>query len=103
RALSAAALPGAPPPRGGEFAPRPMAWAIVVGTIPAGLAGLFAKHWIETYLRTPVVIPAPPSFYGLLLLLGDQLGRKERTVSRVTLVGGLVVGCAQALALVPGT
>jgi len=94
---------GAPRSRDGEFAPRPMAWTILVGTVPAGLAGLLAKHWIETHLRTPVVIAATTFFYGLLLFLADRLGRKERTVGEVTLMDGVVVGCAQALALVPGT
>lgn len=103
RDLIAGTFSGAPRSRDGEFAPRPMAWAIVVGTIPAGLAGLLAKHWIETHLRTPALIAATTFFYGILLLLADQLGRKERTVDRVTLVDGLIVGCAQALALVPGT
>jgi undecaprenyl-diphosphatase len=94
---------GAPRSRDGEFAPRPMAWAILVGTIPAGIAGLLAKHWIETHLRNPGVIAATTFFYGILLFLADRFGRKVRTVGEVTLLDGLVVGCAQALALVPGT
>jgi undecaprenyl-diphosphatase len=103
RDLIAGVFTGAPRSRDGEFAPRPMAWAIVVGTLPAGLAGLLAKHWIETNLRTPSVIAATTFFYGILLFVADRLGRKERTLDPVTLMDGLVVGCAQALALVPGT
>jgi len=103
RDLIAGFFTGAPRSHDGEFAPRPMAWAILVGTVPAGIAGLLAKHWIETQLRTPVVIAATTFFYGILLFLADRFGRKNRTVDQVTLTDGLVVGCAQALALVPGT
>ena len=94
---------GAPRSRDGEFVPRTMAWAIVVGTIPAGIAGLLAKHWIEAHLRTPEVIAATTFFYGLLLFLADRLGRKVRGLDQGTVLDGLVLGCAQALALVPGT
>lgn len=94
---------GAPRSRDGEFAPRPMAWAIVIGTIPAGIAGLLAKHWIENYARNPLLIACTTLGYGLLLFAADRIGRKVRTIDQVTLMDGLLVGCAQALALVPGT
>jgi undecaprenyl-diphosphatase len=103
RDLIAGFLTGAPGSHDGDLAPRRTAWAILIGTIPAGLAGLLAKHWIETQLRTPVVIAATTFFYGILLFLADRLGRKNRLLDGVTLMDGLVVGCAQALALVPGT
>ncbi|MEO6196107.1 MAG: undecaprenyl-diphosphate phosphatase [Thermoanaerobaculia bacterium] len=94
---------GAPRSRDGAFAPRPMAWAIVVGTIPAGIVGLLAKHWIEDHLRTPEVIAGTTLFYAILLFVADRIGRKVRDLDQVTLLDGLVIGCAQALALVPGT
>jgi undecaprenyl-diphosphatase len=103
RDLIAGFFSGAPRSRDGEFAPRPMAWAILVGTIPAGIVGLLGKHWIETHLRNPWVIAATTLFYGLLLFLADRLGRKDRVLDHVTILDGLVIGCAQALALVPGT
>ena len=94
---------GAPRSRDGEFAPRPMAWAIVAGTIPAGLVGLLGKSWIETHLRNPEVIAMTTFAYGVLLFLADRFGRRVRALDQVTLLDGLVVGCAQALALIPGT
>jgi undecaprenyl-diphosphatase len=94
---------GAPRSRDGEFAPRPMTWAIVVGTIPAGLVGLLGKDWIETHLRNPEVIAMTTFAYGILLFLADRFGRRIRALDQVTLLDGLVVGCAQALALIPGT
>ncbi|HEX9943313.1 MAG TPA: undecaprenyl-diphosphate phosphatase [Thermoanaerobaculia bacterium] len=94
---------GAPRSRDGEFAPRRMAWAILLGTIPAGLAGLLIKPWVETYARNPLLIAGTTFFYGVLLFIADRVGRKERILGEVTWADALVVGCAQALALVPGT
>ena len=48
-----------------------------------------------------MVIAATTFFYGLLLFAADLVGRKNRALDGVTLMDGLVVGCAQALALVP--
>jgi len=94
---------GAPRSRDGDFAPRPMVWAIVVGTIPAGIVGLLAKHWIEAHLRTPEVIAGTTFLYAILLFVADRIGRRVRDIDQVTILDGLVIGCAQALALVPGT
>jgi undecaprenyl-diphosphatase len=96
-------LTNAPRSRDGEFIPRPLAWAIVIGTIPAGITGLLAKHWIETYARNPLLIAGTTLFYAILLFVADRVGRKERLLDQVTLTDGLIVGCAQALALIPGT
>lgn len=86
-----------------DFAPRPMAWSIALGTIPAGLVGLFCQDWIEEHLRTPYVVAATTLVYGILLYIADRIGRKERLIGQLGLADALVIGCAQALALVPGT
>jgi undecaprenyl-diphosphatase len=94
---------GAPRSRDDEFVPRTLAWAILVGTIPAGVAGLLGKHWIEAHLRSPWVIAGTTLFYGILLFLADRFGRKVRALDQVTIMDGVIIGCAQALALIPGT
>ncbi|HEV8579937.1 MAG TPA: undecaprenyl-diphosphate phosphatase [Thermoanaerobaculia bacterium] len=94
---------GQPRSSDGEFAPRRLAWAIAAGTIPAGLVGYFFKDWIETYARNPLLIAGTTFFYGLLLFWADRTGRQERTLSGIGWSDALVIGCAQALALVPGT
>src|SRR5512134_3983486 len=53
RDLIAGFLTGRPRSSDGDFAPRPLAWAIVVGTVPAGVVGYLFKDWIETYARNP--------------------------------------------------
>jgi undecaprenyl-diphosphatase len=80
----------------------PLAWAVVFGTIPAGVAGLLFRHDIETTLRSPFVIAFTTIGYGVLLFVADRMPgkRDERSIGWVDVV---VIGCAQALALVPGT
>lgn len=94
---------GRPRSGDGEFAPRPMAWNLVLGTIPAGLAGLLFHDWIATQARNPLLIAGTTLFYGLLLLAADRIGRQTRGVGDVIWRDALIIGIAQALALVPGT
>jgi undecaprenyl-diphosphatase len=94
---------GQPRSSDGEFAPRPMAWAIAIGTIPAGLVGYFCKDWIATYARNPLLIAGTTLVYGLLLFWVDRIGRKVRAVGEIGWTDAIAIGCAQALALVPGT
>ena len=80
-----------------------LAFAIALGTVPAALAGLAFADWIETYLRSPRVIVATLAFYGVVMALADRFGRSARTVGDVTVRDAVLVGTAQALALIPGT
>ncbi|MEN8820118.1 MAG: undecaprenyl-diphosphate phosphatase [Abyssibacter sp.] len=75
---------------------------VVLGTIPAGLAGLLFNDWIEAYLRSPLVIAATTIGFGLLLWWADTR-RGARAVEHMTWRDGLWIGVAQALALIPGT
>jgi undecaprenyl-diphosphatase len=80
-----------------------MALAIALGTIPAALAGLTFASWIEVNLRDPAVIVYTLSGYGILMALADRFGRHERSMAGVGFKDAFIIGCAQALALVPGT
>ncbi len=80
-----------------------MALGIGLGTIPAAAAGLLAAGWIEANLRSPFVIVFTLSGYGLLMLIADRIGKSERNITDVTLKDAFLIGCAQALALIPGT
>jgi len=80
-----------------------MALAIALGTVPAALAGLLFASWIEQNLRDPSVIVYTLAGYGILMALADRFGRRERNITGVGFKDAFVIGCAQALALVPGT
>ena len=80
-----------------------MALAIGIGTIPAAIAGLALAGWIEANLRSPAVIVVTLSGYAIVMVLADRFGRREKSVANVSIFDAVVIGCAQALALVPGT
>lgn len=80
-----------------------LAWAVLLGTIPAAIAGLLFNDVVETTLRSPKVIAATTIGYGLLLLLADRIGRQQRDEYTFHWRDAALVAVAQALALVPGT
>ena len=80
-----------------------MALGIALGTIPAALAGLMLGGWIEANLRSPSVIVVTLSGYAMLMIVADRLGKRSRDISGIRVSDALLVGLAQALALVPGT
>lgn len=80
-----------------------LAWAVLFGTIPVGLAGLLFKDFIEGSLRTQFVIATATLVFALLLWWADARGRGERSEYRIGWKDVLVIGVAQAFALIPGT
>jgi undecaprenyl-diphosphatase len=78
-----------------------LAWAVIVGTIPAGLCGLLFDDWIEANLRSVGVIAATTIVFALLLAWADRNAGSD--VKTITLRVALTIGAAQALALFPGT
>ncbi len=80
-----------------------MALGIALATIPAALAGLLLVDWIEANLRSPLVIVYTLSAYAVLMALADRLGRRDRQMSGIRVQDAVLIGVAQALALVPGT
>ncbi len=80
-----------------------LAWAVIAGTVPAGIAGLLFMDLIEQYLRSPQVIAATTVGFGVLLWLADRFGAKRRGEYAIGAIDVLVIGAAQALALIPGT
>ncbi len=80
-----------------------LAWAVVVATVPAGVAGLLLDDVVAQWLRSPLVIAAATVGFGLLLGLADRRGGGGRSEHALGWGGVVLVGLAQALALVPGT
>lgn len=78
-------------------------WLLVAATFPAGIAGLFLKDFIETVLRNPAVIGVMLIVIGLLMAAVEKRGGLIRDLNRVSFGDAMAVGCAQALALIPGT
>ncbi len=80
-----------------------VAWFILVATLPAGVAGLLLNDLITAHLRAAVVIAFSTISFGLLMWWADCRGQKRHPLSTLTLRQALLIGCAQAVALIPGT
>ena len=79
-----------------------MGWYILLGTIPIGIFGLAFKDQIETGARDLYLIGVSLIVLGLVLLLAEKVGTRERSMEQIKARDGVVVGFAQALALIPG-
>lgn len=80
-----------------------LAWAVLIGTIPVGLSGLLFKDFISGELRTPLVIAATTIIFGLLLGYAGWSGKRQRDEHSLSWKDIIIIGCAQAVALIPGT
>ncbi|MDM8569686.1 undecaprenyl-diphosphate phosphatase [Thiotrichales bacterium HSG1] len=91
--------------RTGRLTPESkLVWAVGFGTIPVGLIGLTISvyGWGEQ-LRSPMIIANTTILFGLLLWLSDRFGNKKRNEFSLTWKDVLLIGMAQAIALIPGT
>lgn len=80
-----------------------LAWWILLATIPAGLFGFFGKDFIESHFRSALVIATTTIAFGLLLGFADVKAKQTLSLEKLGLKGALLIGFAQALALIPGT
>jgi len=87
---------------------RRLAILLLAASVPALAVGWLANKWIETHLRSPLIIAVATAFWALVMWWADRRAiepRNERgdPLARVGWGPGLAVGCAQTLALIPGT
>ena len=79
-----------------------LAWLLVLGSSPGGIAGLLFEEQIEASLRDPTQVALLMVVFGLMLLAADRLGSGNRDLNSLTWRDALIIGGAQALALAPG-
>lgn len=77
-------------------------WGIVVGTIPAAIAGLLLEEQVETTFRHPLQIALLLTVMGALLYWADRRGSKRRSLDEVGILDVFLVGIGQAMAIIPG-
>jgi undecaprenyl-diphosphatase len=75
---------------------------ILLGTIPIGIFGLLFSDQIETSARSLTLIGCTLILLGLLLLMAEKVASHTREIDSLTLRDGIIIGFAQAAALVPG-
>jgi len=76
---------------------------LVVGTIPAVAAGWAMDRYVPGGIRGLEVIAWATFGFGVLLYLADRLGMTVRRVEHLRGSDVIIIGVAQALALIPGT
>ena len=81
---------------------RKLAWFLVIGTIPAGVIGLLFEDMVESKLRSPLVPVFTLVVFGFLLFYAEKKSRQVRDLNSYTLADAVWIGCAQAVALIPG-
>jgi undecaprenyl-diphosphatase len=75
---------------------------LIAGSLPAAIVGVALDDWVENEVRSPLVVGAMLIVFGIVLLFAEQVGRKTRQIAGAGWGDALLVGCAQAVSLVPG-
>jgi undecaprenyl-diphosphatase len=86
----------------GDPADERLILAIIIGTIPAVIVGVAAGDLLESAVRTPLVVAGAVTAGALLLWFAERVSTRERPLQSVGVIDGLMIGLAQALALIPG-
>jgi len=79
-----------------------LAWLVIIGTIPIGLLGVLFEDQIQTAARNLWLISFTLVFFGLLLGLAEKVGRQRIELREMRVIDGILLGFAQAMALIPG-
>lgn len=76
--------------------------AIIIGTIPGAVIGKLLEEVVETQFRNPSLLAVTLSVMGVVLWLVDRTQRQDRRLDQLTWRDALLIGLAQAAAIVPG-
>ncbi len=79
-----------------------LGWYLILATVPVGVFGLIFSHPIETGARNLWVIATTLIALAVVLYAAEKVGRRDREEEQITTTDAVVVGAAQALALIPG-
>ena len=80
-----------------------LAWLILIATIPAVIIGFALKSYGLENLRSAKLIGWTISCYAILLYIADKFSPSTRNVNDLSVKDAIIIGCAQCLALIPGT
>ena len=81
---------------------RRLFWFLVIATLPAGAAGWKFERAADEQLRSPIIIGVALIAVGLCMWAGERWGNRQRELGHVGFVDSLLVGVAQAFAVIPG-
>jgi undecaprenyl-diphosphatase len=75
---------------------------IAAATVPGLIAGALLKDFVDSSLRQPKVIGAALIVLAIVLVIAERIGRRDTKLDNITFTDAITVGCAQALAIIPG-
>lgn len=79
-----------------------LGWTIIIGTIPAGLAGFFLEDFLTNTFRQVWVVALMLFLFALILAWAEKVSRKNQNLENLTAGQGWWIGVFQTLALIPG-
>ncbi len=79
-----------------------LAWALIIGTIPALIIGFLLDELVEDLFTRPKAAAAFLLGTAVILALSEWVGRRERSLESISWKDGLIIGMAQVLAIAPG-
>nr|WP_269327515.1 undecaprenyl-diphosphate phosphatase [Kineosporia mesophila] len=79
-----------------------MAWLVILGTIPIGVLGLLFEDAIKEPARNLWLVSSMLVIFGIVLGLAEEFGPQVRDEESLTIKDGIILGFAQAMALIPG-
>lgn len=77
-------------------------WYIVAATIPAGIIGIVFEHYLEGYLKQPLIVATALIVMGILLYVVDKNSKSEVSYENMTFKQAFLIGISQVLAFIPG-
>jgi undecaprenyl-diphosphatase len=77
-------------------------WYIILATIPAGLAGVLIKPYVEAAFSNPVAVGCLLFGTAILLLAAELIGKRDRKFSSIAWLDALLIGLGQTVAIFPG-
>jgi undecaprenyl-diphosphatase len=77
-------------------------YLLIVATIPGALAGFVLEKKAETIFRHPLLIAVSLALMGLILYLADHYSKKELSIQDIGWKKAIIIGLAQAIAIIPG-
>jgi undecaprenyl-diphosphatase len=81
---------------------RQLFWYLIVATIPGAIAGWLFERAADEQLRAPLIVGPALIIVGLVMWVGERVGRREHDLGQVGLADSILVGIAQAFSVIPG-
>lgn len=79
-----------------------LSWLLLIASIPAALIGKLLEQAAEKELRNPLIVVVTMVVFGVVLWVVDTIGKKQKNLDKITRLDAFLIGCSQALALIPG-